>query len=85
MIYTSMDICIMWGALIYLVLGVIISFTIVKMLCKDKKTNRHGYSLDKFANEHALEVFIIMLLWPVYIFMALVVTIFVMFMKRFKR
>lgn len=81
---TMNDICIMGIALAYFVIGIVVSFIIIKMLCNDKKTNKHNYSFNKYAEEHSFEVFIIMLLWPVYVFMSLVTFIFVRFMKRFK-
>lgn len=74
------DIYIMWCVLIYLIIGIAVSFLITNSVCK----NEHR-KFNKFADEHSLEMFIIMLLWPVYVLMGLVVFIFVTLRKWFNK
>lgn len=79
------DIFIVHCVMTYIVIGIITSWCITKKLWANKKFNRHGVSLDKFADEHGLEIFHIMLLWPLYICTMLFVLLYACVMRRFKR
>lgn len=65
------DIYIMWGVLLYLIVGVAASYLILKRLCNDKKANKRHLTIEKYADEHAFEVFLIVFIWPVYLLVGL--------------
>lgn len=82
MVYTSMDILVMWIALIYFAIGVFVCWEIVKHAGKDKRINRHNLPLDKYANEHAMEVFLIIIFWPIVLIMLLFALLYGCFIDR---
>ena len=73
------DILIMWCVLLYQVVGILVAFLITNMVSK----NEHK-KLNEYADDHAFEVFIMMILWPVYVLMVVVAYTFVILWKWFK-
>lgn len=79
------DILIMWCVVLYLVMGILVSFLIVNMVCKNNEFNKWHYSVSEYADEHAFEVFIMMILWPIYVLMVVVTYTFVTLWKWFNK
>lgn len=61
------DIYIYVSTLIYLVIGLSVCLLLLRKACKNRKINTRNKTMDQFANDHALEVLVIVFAWPLYL------------------
>lgn len=85
MVYEAIDICIMWGVMVYLAIGIAVCCSVFKRACKDKRFNRRNASFDKYANEHSMQVFLIIFLWPLLLVTVLFNFIYECFIDSLRR
>ena len=55
------------GTLIYLVIGLSVCLLFLRKACENRRINTGNKTMDQFANDHALEVIIIVFAWPLYL------------------
>lgn len=76
------DILLVWCILIYLTIGLMFCFMLLKKACSNKKINTRNRTMNQYINDHAFRVLIIVFTWPLYLVVLLAFTAYVHLSKK---
>lgn len=76
------DILFAWCLLVYLTIGLMVCFLLLRKACRDKKINTRNRTMDQYANDHAFEVLVIVFAWPLYLVALSLFTVYIHLTKK---